>query len=899
MQSIQIPPHLRRPGATQSQEVLTKATTVQPHPMPPHPKPPGAAQSQEVLTKAGWVPPHLRKQRTGQISSGALHPKEDVGLGSYVADTETVAKHHVRTETAATELLIQSAAPSDTGSTQPQMPAMASASVLTPHRQMETKSVSPKSDFEAKLTQTPNQKLPPHLRRGNMFQTPKPLADNKRIFTLASIPSSPMPLSGAISTSLTSSDQIPVQLQKELPNTPGAATLEGVPKWPENVVSSNNSPLSAVGSRAMSNRFASPISITSPDPSSAGSPTQIFPFHLRKAQASSSPITSEINVKQDCSQSSDNTGFHCGNESEKLPPHLRQEPSFPAANTDHFGEQKSPAPLNGVTSSHGNCSQLSNMEATSHYIPPHLRGKKSNTKQSSDLNKSTAASVPNDTASGRSSSALGGVPLSNNRKASTGPKVELEVVIPTPTLADHGSAQFNMCQKGDNSNGLVQGTDSRPPAQDVAPRVYSDASIKTHSAQRDGSDISSEWADLRKPGPVRSLCISDDDFDDDASVKKFIGAGLAKCPGDVIKLNSLNDDYFYSEDPAHQDWHLDVTEEFSNAYVMVWREKLPKEVIIVNIRSPKFFPEGLRVEGSLFEELEHPESIPNPSTDNREKQENWTSKTAIERRQKKKLAISRRRQRGKSTYFVPNLQQSFDPFGWGEAAVAEKPYIAIHVRPAGMKDVPGITAIYNQWVLNSFIPEDQQPVTEDDIKCVFEAARRGSYPFIVAIRGDPPVGGRAAKSNEVLGFAMVERCLGFGGAPNGRSRSTATIQLYVHQECLRHGIGGHLLDQLLRRVSRLHVPHSNRDIWINPARDALYEEAPKRFHQVVVNRPVDKPNDPDFMWFDAFMKKHKIWESHRSLSVARKPPTTSGPSATFLDIVTYQHEAEIDSYVED
>ena len=200
--------------------------------------------------------------------------------------------------------------------------------------------------------------------------------------------------------------------------------------------------------------------------------------------------------------------------------------------------------------------------------------------------------------------------------------------------------------------------------------------------------------------------------------------------------------------------------------------------------------------------------------------------------------------------------------------------------------------------LNSFIPEDQQPVTKEDIRAVFQAARCGSYPFIVAIRGERPVEGRATGSNEVVGFAMVERNLGLGGASSGRSRSTATIQFYVHQECLRHGIGGHLLDQLLRRVSRLHVPFSDLDIWINPTRDALYEKIPNRFHQIVVNRPMDRPNDPDFMWFDAFMKKYKIWESHRNSSVARKPPTTPGPSATFLDIVTYQHEAEIDVRVE-
>ncbi|KFZ02844.1 hypothetical protein V502_11453 [Pseudogymnoascus sp. VKM F-4520 (FW-2644)] len=894
-----IPPHLRRTSPAQSQEVLTKAPTVQSTPTPPHPSRPNAAQSQEVLTKAGWVPPHLRKQRNDQVVSGAFHPF------SPVSNIEAMTKEHTHTKTDTTEPIAQSARSYSTGSIEPQTHGMASDNVSTPRSQAETKMAAATSevDPEVKSTQTPSQKIPPHMRRGNIIQTLKSPADNKQIFKQG--PVSPLiPPSDDASASLSCSNQTPVQQQKGLSGTMEDTASSGVPKWQGNVVSPNNSPPSAVGSRAMSNRLASPIAITSPDPSSAGSPIHIYPFHLRKVQASSSLGNSKVTTTQDCTQICDNSGLHCRIESVapgagcapvKLPPHLRREASIPAANTKPVVEQKDPTPLNAkVASSQENGSQPLNNEAKPHYIPPHLRGKKSNTRQSSDLNKSTTvASIPNGTTSGHSSSTIGGVPLGDNRKSSTGLKAELQVVKTPSPQAGSSSARLNVSQEDEDNNGLVQGTDGRP-AKGVTPRVYSDASIKTHSTRKNGSDVSDEWADLRKPGPVKSLCISDNDFQDDASVKKFIGTALAECPGEVIRLNSFNDDYFYPANPTGEEWHLDETEKFLNAYVKIWREKLPEEVIIVDVKATKF-RDSLPIDANSFmEALEHPESFPNISTDNREKQEKWTSKIAMERRQKRKLAISRRRQRGKNTYFVPNMQLGVQPFEWGEPAVPEKPYITIHVRPAEMKDVPGITAIYNQWVLNSFIPEDQQPVTEENIKSVFEAALKGSYPFIVAIRGDPPVGSRVARSNEVVGFAMVERCLGFGGASNGRSRSTATIQFYVHQECLRHGIGGHLLDQLLRRVSRLHVPFSDRDIWFNPNRDALYEQIPNRFHQIVVNRPMDRPNDPDFMWFDAFMKKYKIWESHRTLSVARKPPTTSGPSATFLDIVTYQHEAEID-----
>ncbi|OBT63999.1 hypothetical protein VE03_06668 [Pseudogymnoascus sp. 23342-1-I1] len=899
-------PHLRRNSAAQSQETLTEATTAQASPMPPHQRRLSAAHSQEVLTKAGWVPPHMRKQRNNQIVSGMLYLKPDSSPGSYASNIETMVKEYTPTETDTIEPVAQSARSHSPRSIEPQTHGMASANVFTPRPQTGTKLVvaSPGVDSEVKSTQTPNQKLPPHLRRRNMVQTP---TDHKQIFKQDPI-SPPISPSNDASASLSRPSQIPVQQQKDSSGTVEDTISSGVKKWQDNVVSSSNSPLSAVGSRVTSNMLASPIAITSPDPSSAGSPIHIFPFHLRKAQFPSSLVNSKVTIKQDCSQIYDSPGLHSRNGSVapqagrapvKLPPHLRRESSIPADNTKLAAEQKDPTPLNvEVTASQENGSQLSNKEPKPQYIPPHLRGKKSNTKQSSDLNKSTTvASFPNGTASGYSSSTIGGVLLGDNRKVSTGPKVKLQVLTTPSPQAGSGSAQSNLCQKEEDSNGLAQDANDSS-AKEVVPRVYSDASIKTHSTRKNGSDVSDEWADLRRPGPVKSLCISDDDFQDDASVKKFIGAALAECPGEIIKLSSFNDGYFCYGEPTGEDWNLDDADTFLNAYVKIWREKLPEEVITIDVKATKF-KESFPINANLFmDTLEHPESFPNISTDNREKQEKWTSKMAMDRRQTRKLAISRRRQRGKKTYFVPNMQPGAQTFEWGEEAVPEKPYITIHVRPAEMRDIPGITKIYNQWVLNSFIPEDQQLVTEEDIKSVFEAARKGSYPFIVAIRGDPPVGSRVVGSNEVVGFAMVERCLGFGCASTGRSRSTATIQFYVHQECLRHGIGGHLLDQILRRVSRLHVPFSDRNIWINPTRDALYEHIPNRFHQVVVNRPMDRPNDPDFMWFDAFMKKYKIWESHRTLSVARKPRTTSGPSATFLDIVTYQHEAELDVRVE-
>lgn len=619
MKPSPIPPHLRRASAAQNQEVLTKPTVVQSSPILPHQSHPSAAHTQEFSTNAEWVPPHMRKQRNDQSILVTLHIKPNFSQGSHVSNVETLAKENIRTETDTTEPVAQSARTDSTGSIEPQTPAVASTNVPTPHLQTGTKLVvaTPQVDSEVKLAQTPSHKFPPHLRRGNMIQTPKSSADNRQIFNQSPI-SPPIPLSGNVNASQSSSDQMPVQRPEGLPSSMGDTASSGEPKWQENAVSSSNSPLSAAGSRATTNKLVSPTAITSPNPSSAGSPIHIFPFHLRKTQVSSSLVNSKDTVKEDCTKSHDNPGLHSRNEPVasqagfapiKLHPHLRRETSIPVESTELLAEPKGSMPLNAkAAASQENGPQPSSKEAKPHYIPPHLRGKKSNTQQSSDLNKSTVASIPNESTSGHSSNTVGGVPLGGNRKASTAAKTELEAVTTPLPQPGSGSAQLNVCHEEEYSNGFVQHTDVRP-AKDVAPRVYSDASIKTHSAQKDGSDTSSEWADLRKPGPVKSLCISDDDFEDDASVK-FIGAALAECPGDVIRLNSLNDNYFYTADSTGQEWHLDVTEEFLNAFVVVWRQKLPEEVIVVNVKAMEFMESFPINVNSFMDALEHPESFP-------------------------------------------------------------------------------------------------------------------------------------------------------------------------------------------------------------------------------------------------------------------------------------------------
>jgi len=118
------------------------------------------------------------------------------------------------------------------------------------------------------------------------------------------------------------------------------------------------------------------------------------------------------------------------------------------------------------------------------------------------------------------------------------------------------------------------------------------------------------------------------------------------------------------------------------------------------------------------------------------------------------------------------------------------PTIPIYIRPAMEKDAAGLAAVYNYYVTNSVVPEDQEAVTEADMVAMIQGARDEQLPFIVAIKGgEPPIAdaqGRRGVKNYILpqfetvvGFALTEIFnFGFSGKRTGRSRATANLQLY-------------------------------------------------------------------------------------------------------------------------
>jgi L-amino acid N-acyltransferase YncA len=239
------------------------------------------------------------------------------------------------------------------------------------------------------------------------------------------------------------------------------------------------------------------------------------------------------------------------------------------------------------------------------------------------------------------------------------------------------------------------------------------------------------------------------------------------------------------------------------------------------------------------------------------------------------------------------------------------PKVEMYVRPAQQKDAQDIMKIYNYYVLNSIIPEDQQPINLEDAQALIDTAKREKLPFVVAVMGRVPpkhdAQGRTRSAKvilpqveSVIGFAFAERFnYAFSGSTRGRSRGTVTIQLYVDPNNTRRGVGRNTLDQLLRCMATAYA-FKNGCPWINPDNDPVHEpNGCGLVHQMIMMVPVLKKDDPNFPWLSKFLY-NKFWfkEENRMKSVARS--SVAHGSGRMLDMAVLQsellHEGEFDAF---
>lgn len=245
------------------------------------------------------------------------------------------------------------------------------------------------------------------------------------------------------------------------------------------------------------------------------------------------------------------------------------------------------------------------------------------------------------------------------------------------------------------------------------------------------------------------------------------------------------------------------------------------------------------------------------------------------------------------------------------------PTIPIYLRPAEERDVPGITEIYNHYVLHSIIPEDQEPVDQRSIRVLLNDVQSDNLPFIVAILGtlpkDPsihskkfnsryPTARSVAQSEErVVGFTYVNSYYGLSSTARGRSRFTGNLQFYVHHEYTRKGIGRSLVDRILLCTCSTHCGRGGYD-WVapkDPLQARIYGDGggdgPRRYHQLLIERPIERGSDPDHQWLKRWLHQRFFFtEVARFLSTAR---SRVPEKCRWLDVVTFQKSATVEGEI--
>lgn len=152
-----------------------------------------------------------------------------------------------------------------------------------------------------------------------------------------------------------------------------------------------------------------------------------------------------------------------------------------------------------------------------------------------------------------------------------------------------------------------------------------------------------------------------------------------------------------------------------------------------------------------------------------------------------------------------------------------KPIVNIYLRPAVSSDIRQLTELYNWWVENSVRPAETRPIEFSDMQERFGNSKSDSLPFIVAIlKGKhhvPRDHYTGIKGEQIVGFALAT---GFT-APDYVEHIAAELEIYVHHEYRRQGVGHCLLDRLMCATDRGHMERGGYPFHCDPAERHWYE----------------------------------------------------------------------------
>ena len=195
------------------------------------------------------------------------------------------------------------------------------------------------------------------------------------------------------------------------------------------------------------------------------------------------------------------------------------------------------------------------------------------------------------------------------------------------------------------------------------------------------------------------------------------------------------------------------------------------------------------------------------------------------------------------------------------AQLVDNPWVPsanIYLRPACLGDTEACSDFYNDWIRSSVQATEVSARGREYFDRIYSSSEADEMPFIVAVlkgkaRNKGGRSGRKSYRETIVGCSWVDNV----GEKDSILQFNAEIQVWVHQEYLRQGIGKNLFDRIVTALDRTWQTHCGTD-FISPGKEIrwYFNGGHKPRRKLIFNLFWEEnAKDLDYKWKQQWLEK--------------------------------------------